>query len=96
MFHITFFTNGRDQAGNTVSTIALATYLGITQNKKTLLMSTAYKDKTMIESFWAPEENKRILLQGVKAPQGISQSGIQDLDRIVRSNRVSPNIRNIR
>lgn len=88
---VAFYTHCKDQTGNTVSAIALATYLGITQNKKTLLISTAYKDKTVRESFWTVEEKKKSGLFGPNT-QVISQSGIEDLDRIVRSNRISPDI----
>ena len=89
---VSFFTGGKDQAGNTVSAIAFATYLGVTQNKKTLLVSTAYKDKTMQEAFWPSEEIKNRAFLKEQAPKGIGQSGIEDLDRVVRSNRVSANI----
>ena len=55
---VTLFTYGKDQTGNTVSAISLATFLGLTKNKKTLLLSTGYRDKTVSESFWPVEEKK--------------------------------------
>ena len=61
---VTFYTHGKDQTGNTVSAISLATFLGVTQNKKTLFISTAYKDRTPRESFWPVEEKKKSGLFG--------------------------------
>ena len=37
---ISFYTNVKDQTGNTVSAISLATYIGIVQNKRVLFIST--------------------------------------------------------
>ena len=34
---IAFYTNGKEQAGNTISALSLATYIGIEHNKRTLL-----------------------------------------------------------
>lgn len=89
---VTLFTYGKDQTGNTVSAISLATFLGLTKNKKTLLLSTGYRDKTVSESFWPVEEKKKSLFGGnANAPKpNIFQRGIDDLDRMVTSNRLSP------
>ena len=89
---VTLFTYGKDQTGNTVSAISLATFLGLTKNKKTLLLSTGYRDKTVSESFWHVEEKKKSLFGGnANVPKpNIFQRGIDDLDRMVTSNRLSP------
>ena len=89
---VTLFTYGKDQTGNTVSAISLATFLGLTKNKKTLLLSTGYRDKTVSESFWPVEEKKKSLFGGnANVPKpNIFQRGIDDLDRMVTSNRLSP------
>ena len=86
---VTFYTYGKEQVGNTVSAIAFSTYLGITKNQKTLLVSTSFNDTTIQRSFWPPEsKNKKINIP----KSGLSQSGIEELDRIVRSNRMAPNV----
>lgn len=91
---VTFYTYGKDQTGNTVSAISLSTFLGITKNKKTLLLSTGYKDKTVYESFWPVEDKKKSLFStNVKVQKtNIFQRGIDDLERMVKSNRLSPEI----
>ena len=80
---VTLFTYGKDQTGNTVSAISLATFLGLTKNKKTLLLSTGYRDKTVSESFWPVEEKKKSLFGGnANVPKpNIFQRGIDDLDK---------------
>lgn len=56
---VAFYTNGRYQAGNTISATALATYIGIVQNKKVLLISTALNDSTIKDALWPPQTRKR-------------------------------------
>lgn len=91
---VTLYTYGKDQTGNTVSAISLATFLGLTKNKKTLLLSTGFRDRTVSESFWPVEEKKKSIFAGNSnmPKQNIFQRGIDDLDRMVKSNRLSPDI----
>lgn len=88
---ITFYTNCKEQTGNTTSAIALATYLGITQTKKILFISTSFNDDTVKEAIW-PEKVKRI--SGIFGPNTsiIAENGIEGLDRVIRSNKISPDI----
>ena len=88
---ITYWNPTRDQTGQTMSAIATATKLAIDQNVKVLLISPSLNDNTMKDSFW--NEKKGILsgIFGAKANL-INQSGIEGLDRIVRSNKISPEI----
>ena len=86
---VTFYTHGKEQTGNTVSAIVFATYLGITKNQKTLLVSTSFNDSTISDSFWPRvSKNKKRQVNDL----GIAQSGIEELDRVVRSNRMAPNV----
>ena len=56
---IAFYTNGKEQAGNTISALSLATYIGIEHNKRTLLISTALNDSKIREALWPPKTKKR-------------------------------------
>ena len=56
---VAFYTNGREQAGNTVSAVSLVTYMGIVQNKRNLLISTALNDNVIKEALWPPQTKKR-------------------------------------
>lgn len=90
---IAFFTNGKDQAGNTVSALSLATYMGIVQNKRTLFISTALNSNEVKKALWPEQTKKR---SGLFGPNTIktseSDNGIEGLDRIIRSNKISPDI----
>lgn len=88
---VTFYTNGKEETGNTVSAMALATYMGITKNKKTLLISTALNDNTIREGLWP---NKVKKMSGLFGPNtnAVADNGIEGLDRVIRSNKISPNI----
>ena len=88
---ITFYSSCKQETGNTVSAILLATYLGITKNKKILLISTGLNDTTVKDSLWPIEQKKKSGLFGPNTSI-ISQNGVEELDRVIRSNRVSPEI----
>lgn len=88
---ITFYTNCKEETGNTTSAMALATYLGITQTKKIIFISTSLNDDSVKKAFW-PDQNKK--LSGIFGPNTniMSENGIEGLDRIIRSNKISPDI----
>lgn len=88
---ISFYTCGRDQAGNTTSAMALATFLGIEKNKKTLLISTSLNNDEVKKAFWPTKNKKRSGLFGPNTA-AVSDNGIEGLDRIIRSNKISPDI----
>ena len=88
---ITFYTDGKDQTGNTTSAMALATYLGIVHNKKTLLISTSFNDNQLKEALWQNQNKKKSGLFGPNN-SSVNDNGIEGLDRIMRSNKISPDI----
>lgn len=88
---ISFYTNCREETGNTISAVVFATYMGITKNKKMLLLPTGLNDNTIKEALWPEQIKKKTGLFGANTG-AISQSGIEDLDRMIRSNRISPDI----
>ena len=88
---ITFYPSCDKETGNTIAAVAFATFLGITKNKKTLLISTGLNDTTVKESLWASEQKKRSGLFGPNTTS-MAQNGIEELDRIIRSNRFTPEI----
>ena len=90
---VAFYTNGKDQAGNTTSAISLATYMGIVQNKKTLFISTALNNSEIRKALWPTQTRKKSGLFGVNTTTlSANDNGIEGLDRIIRSNRISPDI----
>lgn len=89
---ITFYTSGKDQTGNTASAIALATYMGIVQNKKILFISTALNNNEIKKALWPTQIKKKSGLFGPNNTVSVNDNGIEGLDRIIRSNRISPDI----
>ena len=88
---ISFYSSCMQETGNTISAIAYASYLGMTKNKKILLVSTGLNDNTAVESLWPQEQNKKSGLFGPNT-SSMAQNGIEELDRIVRSNRTTSEI----
>ena len=90
---IAFYTNGKDQAGNTVSAISLATYMGIVQNKRTLFISTSFNNNEIKTALWPDQSKKKSGLFGPNTnTASVNDNGIEGLDRIIRSNKISPDI----
>lgn len=87
---ISFFSSCKQETGNTVSAITYATYLGITRNQKILYVSTGLNDNTVVESLW-PSSNKKTGFFGQNT-ENMTQNGIEELYRIIRSNRTTPEI----
>ena len=90
---IAFHTSGKDQAGNTTSAISVATYMGITQNKSTLLISTSLNNNEYKKAFWPSHTKSKSGLFGPNTNNvAVNDNGIEGLDRIIRSNKITPDI----
>ena len=90
---VAFYTNGKDQTGNTVSAISLATYMGIVQNKRVLFISTSLNNSEIRRALWPIQTKKGLGLFGLNtSSESVNDNGIEGLDRIIRSNRITPNI----
>ena len=90
---VTFWNGTDEQCGTTSSCIAYATQIAIQHNIKVLLISTSLNDNLIKESFW-PERKKSMfsLFKNEGSGVGVETSGIIGLDRIIRSNKISPEI----
>lgn len=86
---ITFWSNGREQTGKTLSLAAIATYLSIQHNIKVLVISTSDKDETLQNCF-VPKQSAITGLFAPKSSNAAMQNGMDGLVRIARSNKVSP------
>ena len=79
--------------GTTSSCIAFATEIAIQHNMKVLLVSTAFNDSLINESFWQEKKKKSFsLFGGSTKGKEVETSGIVGLDRMLRSNKLSPDI----
>ena len=89
---VTFYNLSREQTGQTMAAVATATNMAIEHNLKILLISTSLNDNTIKDCFWQ-EKSKNSLagMLGIKTNL-VNQSGIEELDRIARSNKISPDV----
>ena len=87
---ITFCSNGKGETGQTLSAVATAIYMALEHNQKILLISTSYKNNTMRNAFLGNELMRRnIFANGSNVAM---QNGIDGLNTIMRSNKVTPEI----
>ena len=49
---ITFWNNGREQSGRTLTAVACATRMAIERNARILVVSTSFGDQTIKNCFW--------------------------------------------
>lgn len=87
---VTFWSNGEEQTGKSLSIAAIATYLSIEHNKRILIVSTGHNDKTLDNCFWKERKVKRNL--GIFGPNTniAMDEGIVGLTKIINSNKLSP------
>ena len=88
---VTFWNNTEEQCGTTSSSIALATYVASEHNVKVLLISTGFNDRIVKDSFLIEKKKSKLSLFSNNV-SGLENNGIEGLDRIIRSNRISPEI----
>ncbi len=87
---VTFWNNGREQTGKTLSLAAISTQLAVEHNYRILVISTGYQDENLDNCFWEAKKVKRNL--GLFGPNTnvAMQEGISGLTRMMKSNKLSP------
>lgn len=88
---VTFWNATNEQCGTTSGAIALATQVAIEHNIKVLLISTSFNDRLIKDSFWIEKKKTSFGLFTNNIAE-IDNSGIEGLDRMIRSNKASPEI----
>lgn len=90
---IAFWSKEEKETGQTMSMVALSTYMAIEHNYRILNVSTSFQDETLENSYWdltkaeqlvktISQENKQVGLE----------SGVEGLIKIINSNKTSTNI----
>lgn len=87
---VTFWSDGREQTGKTLSIAAISTYMAVEHNYRILIISTGYRDDTLNQCFWKEKKVKRNF--GLFGPNTneILEEGIVGLAKVVKSNKLSP------
>lgn len=88
---ITFWNNGKEQTGKTLSIAAIATHLAIEHNYRVLVITTGYKDNSLDNCYWR-QTNEKKNNRGLFGPNTNTamEEGIAGLARIMKSNKLSP------
>lgn len=89
---ITFKSNEIKETAQTLSIAAVATQMAIAHNLKVLVVSTAFKDKTLEQCFYDVDKTiKAVSMFGKNVNVGI-ENGVEGLMRVLASNKTSPDI----
>lgn len=86
---VTFWSNGKEQTGKTLSIAAIATYMAIEHNYKILIIATGDDDKILNNCFWEERKKKRNL--GLFGPNTniAMEEEIVGLSKVMKSNRLT-------
>ncbi len=90
---ITFWSNNKKRIGQTLGTIAAATYMGMEHNHKTLLMTTNEGDPSFEEAFTVKQEVKARILSEIGAKKKVElDSGVDGLVKLASASKITPEI----
>ncbi len=87
---ISFWSNSKKQTGQTMSTIAIATYMAMEHNRKVLLLTTQLEDETLEVAYGGMQSNSLMLKSILKHANSGIDVGIEGLAKMVSSNRLTP------
>lgn len=89
---VTFYNNSIEQTGKTMSIASIATFMSIEHNYRILIISTTNKEDNLKRCFWEEKKKRRNL--GIFGPNANLevQNGVEGLTRIIRSNKITPDI----
>ena len=92
---ITFWNNRNEETGKTMSLVAIATYMAIEYNTRTLVISTTNKEDRIKRCYWGQEEKKKKINLGIFGPNKNTldvETGIKGLEKVFKSNKITPNM----
>ena len=90
---IAFWSNEEKETAQTMSMVALSTYMAIERNYKILNVSTNFKEDTLENCYWDMAKMEQLVKTlSNNATQVGLESGIEGLVKIINSNKTSTNI----
>lgn len=89
---ITFCSNETKETGQTLSLVAIATYMAIEHNYKILVVSTNFNDLSLENCFWEYDKIRPTGVVEDKQKNIGLESGIEGLIKVLNSNRTSTEI----
>lgn len=91
---VAFWSNEEKETGQTMSMVALSTYMSIEHNYRILNVSTSFRENVLENCYWDLDKANDLLktLSGNNAGQLALESGVEGLAKIINSNKTSNNI----
>ena len=91
---VAFWSDERKETGQTLSMVALSTYMAIEHNYKILNVSTSFRDTTLENCYWDLEKENEIVKGLTNNNAGMIgiEAGVEGLAKVIRSNRTSNDI----
>ncbi len=91
---IAFWSDEEKETGQTMSMVALSTYMAIEHNYRILNVSSNFKDETLENSYWDLTKMNNLVksISDNNVSQIGLESGIEGLVKIINSNKTSSNI----
>lgn len=88
---LSFWSGDKKQTGQTLSIVAIATYMSVEHNYKTLIIDATIDDDTIERCFWRTDANKEMKKKLNYGKIDIA-SGTEGLMNAISSNRTTPEI----
>ena len=86
---IAFWSNEEKETAQTMSMVALSTYMATNHNYKILNISTNFKDETLENSYFDLERMEQLVKTISKDTTQVGlESGVEGLIKIINSNRI--------
>lgn len=90
---VAFWSDEKRETGQTLSMVALSTYMAIEHNYKILNVSTNFKDNTLEKCYWNLQKESTFIKKITENETIVGlESGIEGLVKIIKSNKTTPNI----
>lgn len=91
---IAFWSDEKKETGQTLSMVALSTYMAIEHNYRILNISTNFKDDTLENCYWPVERENSFIKKIAEDKANVIgiESGVEGLTKIIKSNKTTPNI----
>lgn len=87
---IAFWSKEKKETGQTLSQVAVSTYMAVEHNSRILSVSTSFQDMTLEDCYWAPHKSN-IGING-NGKQDALEAGLEGLIKIIHSNKTTSSI----
>ena len=88
---VAFWSNEEKETGQSLSMVALTTYMAIEHNYRILEINTGFQDTTIEDSYWDLEKTENLVknLTNRNKEEVVFESGIEGLVKIITSGKTS-------